>query len=401
MAVGKGTRKALPRSGRKHSGARVSVGRRDVPLTPDEILQRDNLPASAPVPPKIADRLATRRLIVANTEKPVAFEELARIQRGRRAAYSLALSARAVVGVPGRTLSRLPFRRSTTRVTRRTVTFKPYRPKWVDHVFHPKRSVPQSWARGPVVRRGYSGEVYYGVFPPDDRAVYYPSGYPWHCVGKIFAWNNASSPWPAWTGSGVLIGPRLVLTAGHVVPWDAATWMMRFVPAYYDGNSILGAGGESYVSDAQGWDLSYVSRTPNAHDMAVLRLYDPLGDWLGYFGSKPYWQGYPEMRYWNVTGYPAVVASAERPSYQPGIEVVDVEPDGNAIKIEHLGDTTNGNSGGPFWATWPDGFPYAIGTVSGGEASWDSSGNVIEDVNVVAGGNDLNDLIRWGRANWP
>jgi hypothetical protein len=94
--------------------------------------------------------------------------------------------------------------------------------------------------------------------------------------------------------------------------------MMRFVPAYYDGASLLGAGGEAYVSDARGWDVSYRSRYPDAHDMAVLRIYEPLGDWLGYFGSKAYlsrWTGQP---YWNITGYPDAVAGAERPSYQLG-----------------------------------------------------------------------------------
>ena len=37
--------------------------------------------------------------------------------------------------------------------------------------------------------------------------------------------------------------------------------------------------------------------------MAVLRLYDPLGDWLGYFGSKPYSNSWTGQPYWNLTGY--------------------------------------------------------------------------------------------------
>jgi hypothetical protein len=78
--------------------------------------------------------------------------------------------------------------------------------------------------------------------------------------------------------------------------------MMLFVPSYYDGSSLLGFGGQSYVSDARGWDVSYISRLPDAHDMAVLRLYDPLGDWLGYFGSKPYSNSWTGQPYWNITG---------------------------------------------------------------------------------------------------
>jgi hypothetical protein len=177
--------------------------------------------------------------------------------------------------------------------------------------------------------------------------------------------------------------------------------MMRFVPAYYDGSSILGAGAESYVSDARGWDVSYYSRLPDAHDMAILRLYDPLGDWLGYFGSKPYSDSYTGHPYWNLTGYPGAIAGAERPSYQLGIAVNEADASTDALDLEHRGDSTSGDSGGPFWATWPDGFPYVIGTVSGGEVITDSKGAVVKDTNNCSGGNAINDLIRWGRNYWP
>ncbi len=384
----KSIRKTPPRS-------QTSSAPDGLPLTPDELLKRDNTSASEPVPPELARRFATRQLIVSGLNEPIKTEKV-EIEYGKDvSAFQWRLPAHAIIGLSGRTATRLPSPSPEKKSAALASTAEPYRPKWADQIYHLKRTVVQPWARGPISRPGYTGEVYYGVYPPDDRAVYYPSGYPWQCIGKIYVWNDASATWPAWSGSGVLIGPRLVLTAGHVVPWDANTWMMRFVPAYYDGTSILGSGVESYVSDARGWDVSYRSRLPNAYDMAVLRLYDPLGDWLGYFGSKPYWKGYTEMRYWNITGYPGAIAGAERPSYQPGIEVIDAKPNGDALEIEHHGDATNGDSGAPFWATWSDGFPYAIGTVSGGEAS------STEDNNVVAGGNAINDLIRWGRTNWP
>jgi hypothetical protein len=67
-------------------------------------------------------------------------------------------------------------------------------------------------------------------------------------VGRVF--NNRG-----FTGSGALIGDRLLMTAGHMVPWGDSPWWMRFVPAYYDGASLHGAGVESYVSDARGYDV--------------------------------------------------------------------------------------------------------------------------------------------------
>jgi V8-like Glu-specific endopeptidase len=367
--------------------------RPSAPLTPEQLLERDNVPASEALADDIASRLSTKTLFISGVRAPIKSVKSAADKR----AHEFHLPKQAVIGLRGRSAVRMKRPRGSKRPRR---SLAGHRPKWAEHVYHPKRSTAQAWARGPAHRPGYRGEVFYGVFGSDDRAVYYPSGYPWQCVGKIYAWTDASASSPAWSGSAVLIGPRLALTAGHVVPWDATSWMMRFVPAYYDGTSVLGPGGESYVSDARGWDVSYRSRLPDAHDMAVLRLYEPLGDWLGYFGSKPYansWTGNP---YWNVTGYPDAVASSERPSYQFGITVIEAEASTDALDFEHQGDTTPGDSGAPFWATWPDGFPYVIGTVSGGEIFWDANGTVIEDHNDAAGGNAVNDLIRWGRTNW-
>src|SRR5688572_29994952 len=106
------------------------------------------------------------------------------------------------------------------------------------------------------------------IFPPDNRAAYQDASWPWGLVGKIF--NNEG-----FVGSGALIGPRLMVTAGHMVPWSSisSSWWMRFVPAYYDGSSLHGAGVESYVSDVRGYNTS---GDVTGYDWAVCRLYNPL-----------------------------------------------------------------------------------------------------------------------------
>jgi V8-like Glu-specific endopeptidase len=386
--------RAMARKPRKSRPGRRAP-RDERPLSHDELLQRDNVPAEESMPEEISRRFSERSIYVSGLKRSYTPEK----QKGEASTQRWTLPGDAIVGLPGKTATRLPPPTTRSRAARE-VTLEPFRPRWVDHVYHPKRTVPQHWARGPVERPGVRGEVFWGVYPPDERAVFYPSGYPWNCIGKVYAWNNASATWPAWSGSGVLIGDRIVLTAGHNVPWDASSWMMQFIPAYYDGGSILGAGASSFVSDTRGWDVSYYSRLPDAHDMAILRLFEPLGTWLGFYGSKQYYSGFPEMRFWNIVGYPGAVASAERPSYQPGIEVLGVKASGDAIEVHHHGDISPGNSGGPYWATWPDGYPYATGTISGGRTVT-SGGQVIEDTNVAAGGVALNDLVRWGRTNWP
>jgi secreted trypsin-like serine protease len=66
------------------------------------------------------------------------------------------------------------------------------------------------------------------------------------------------------------------------------------------------------------------------------------------------------------------------------------------MELEHQGDSTSGDSGGPFFGTWPDGFPYVIGTVSGGESFRGG-----EDNNICAGGQALVNLISYWLTNWP
>jgi V8-like Glu-specific endopeptidase len=209
-------------------------------------------------------------------------------------------------------------------------------------------------------------------------------------------WNDFSKPNYAWSGSGVLIGGRVVLTAGHMAPWGSSNWAMKFVPAYYDGGSTLGAGVSSWVSDYWGYNTNL---TVSAWDMIVLRLYTPLGNSCGYFGAKTYNSGWEGGNYWTLAGYPGAVAGANRPSRQMWFPIVDDDSDGNADELEFYADSTPGDSGGPVFGFW-SGLPYAVGTVSGGEKEtflwW-----TIEDDNAAAGGSAMVDLIRWARTNWP
>jgi hypothetical protein len=172
---------------------------------------------------------------------------------------------------------------------------------------------------------------------------------------------------------------------------------MRFVPGYWDGAPTSGPGAESYASDFRGWNTN---DTVAAHDMAVLRLFEPLGSSLGWMGTKTYDSGWQGGAYWTLAGYPAAIAGGERPSYQSSIAVLDDDNDGDAKELEHQGDSTGGDSGGPFFGWW-DNQPYAIGTTSGGERiSGGPFGIGDEDNNIEAGGKAMVDLVQWGLSNW-
>ena len=74
------------------------------------------------------------------------------------------------------------------------------------------------------------------IFGGDNRRIFRDTTYPWSTVGLVET-NRGS-------GSGVMIGPRHLLTVSHVIDWTApagfaADWV-RFTPSYYDGGAPFG-----------------------------------------------------------------------------------------------------------------------------------------------------------------
>jgi hypothetical protein len=171
---------------------------------------------------------------------------------------------------------------------------------------------------------------------------------------------------------------------------------MRFVPAYFDGSSLHGSGVESFVSDWRGFDPG---DEVAGYDWALLRLYEPLGAWLGFFGANGYDDDWEDQPYWTVLGYPGAIAGGQRPSFQSGVSVFDDDSDSNGgQELETRADMGPGNSGGPMFGWW-GGDPRVLGVVSGEEYDWAVGGG--EWGNVVAGGSGFTNLISWGRTNWP
>jgi V8-like Glu-specific endopeptidase len=371
------------------------LGRKEAPLTPSQLVFRENVAATEQLSDDMARHLARRRLYVSTPDAKADLSAHLKRHTDVAGVWYTDLTTKSVVGLPGRTAERLDPKSIPKNILGKT-HLDGYRPPWADHVFHPKLSgVPDAPATFLRTIKGRRIRPNYGVFGSDDRVPYYPSGYPWQCIGRVFTWTDSSQPGWSFYGSGVLVGPRHVLTAGHVAPWGSPNWSMLFVPGYYDGSSVVGSGANSWVSDFRSLDSG--AATVSAHDMSILRLYDPLGDQLGYFGSKVYDRSWQDGNYWTLVGYPSMV-TAERPSYQVGIPVLDNDVDGDAMELEHQGDATGGDSGGPFFGIWPDGFPYVIGTVSGGEAI---TGGGQEDNNISAGGQAMVNLIAYWLANWP
>lgn len=221
--------------------------------------------------------------------------------------------------------------------------------------------------RKPVIRhRGQELDPLV-IFPPDDRRIYQDTNYPWRCVCQVQSGSNG--------GSGVLIGPRHVLTASHVIDWrtrKANIAVNRFDRTNEGTSQVIAAHYYEEITD--------VEYTNGDSDYAVLVLADRLGDRLGWLGCRRYHSEWDDngKDWWRSIGYAGDVAMSARPVFQQGFQLDEDDLDlGSARALQtKTGDFMKGQSGSPIFSFWGDG-PYAVAVVSadGGGYNWAAAGS--------------------------
>lgn len=389
MATKRATKKATASKKSKASEA---------PMTTDDLVELDNQGDQEEPAELAALRYNAPLYISALPEsgakgavKTTAKPQLTAMKSAGGADWVISQGANLAVGQLGEKGVAAPSARQAKAAAGAEDSLEPHIPSWSGVTYHPKLGGPRvapSFRRisgKRVIPDGY-------VFGPDDRVVYYPNSYPWRCIGKIFVWTNPNGN-PAWTGSGALVGDNVVMTCSHMCPWGVSPWKMQFVPAYYDGTSVYGSGVNSYVQTYYGYQ-----NHAQGDDMAVLKLYTPLGNTLGWFGYKTYNDDWEGGNFWTKCGYPGMVANGQRPSRVTSFPIVDDDNDGAGVELEYKADSSSGDSGGPVFGWW-SGSPYVIGTHSGSEEEYQFPFSTIKN-NLAAGGAALSNLIAYGRNNW-
>jgi len=216
---------------------------------------------------------------------------------------------------------------------------------------------------------------------------------PWRTIGKVFVGKNLNFSAPIWTGSGVLVGRNLLLTAGHVAPWGLNGWWMRFVPAFKNGLEPFGS---SYVETYRGY---HQDGEVNGRDYVICKLFTPLGNTVGWMGSQSFGN---DNRYYNGSwisvGYPAEPGTNPGANYmivQQPVKIVDVDDEGSDGKeLESDLYALGGWSGGPLWANI-GGQNKVIGVMSGDETDFLQPRHT-----TSAGGIAMVRLVQWGWSNW-
>jgi len=224
------------------------------------------------------------------------------------------------------------------------------------------------------------------IFGADDRRAFQDTTYPWSTIGLVQT-NRGS-------GSGVMIGPRHLLTVSHVIDWTAppgfaADWV-RFTPSFFDGNAPFGEAygmhiywyvqedGDGFISDNEG-DFDYV----------VVVLDRRLGETTGWMGARGYDDDWDSLDVWSHMGYPADLNSGQRPTWQGGFRVDGT--DAAAQSILHQADVFPGQSGGPVFGFWAG----EVGPRAVAVQSWQTSSN-----NGASGSMDMRDLVALARTEF-
>jgi V8-like Glu-specific endopeptidase len=228
------------------------------------------------------------------------------------------------------------------------------------------------------------------VFPPDDRQVFSDTSYPWSTIGRIDT--------PVGFGTGIMVGPRHVLTVSHIIQWldDNRTGWIEFRPSFFPPSAPFGeAWGDStlgsvyYKVKVEG---PWIDNYEGMYDYVVVVLNRDIGNSTGWMGSKSYTDAWDGSAYWSHAGYPQDLTAGNRPVFQNSIALDGDSSEEDAHEsMDHTGDVWPGQSGGPFFAWWADGWPYVIAV-----QSWQNS-----SFNGASGGADLVDLINRARNDHP
>jgi V8-like Glu-specific endopeptidase len=224
------------------------------------------------------------------------------------------------------------------------------------------------------------------LFGTDNRRAFQDTSYPWSTIGLVQT-NRGS-------GSGVMIGPRHLLTVSHVIDWTAppgfaADWV-RFTPSFFDGGAPFG---EAYGAHIY-WYLQedgdgFITGSEGDFDYVVVVLDRRMGETTGWMGARGYDDAWDTLDVWSHMGYPGDLNSGQRPTWQGGFRVNGT--DAAAQSILHQADVFVGQSGGPVFAFWDgDVGPRAIAV-----QSWQTTSN-----NGASGSMDMRDLVALARTEF-
>ncbi|MGK5111375.1 trypsin-like serine peptidase [Geodermatophilus sp. CPCC 205506] len=368
-----------PGKDRRAAGTGGSTGAVPPSLGLDELANAAPIPATESMPADIAELLEPHSgVYVLSDDKPSLDFGSARVRAAADVWHVDATSGELRTTIPGLEQTELQLETAESARAEEAGTDS-HRPAWMEQQFLPRLAPFRLSARE-------TGSRAARLFLEPRAAEAERLAYPWCCVGRIIT----SSSLGTWVGSGVLVGPNLVLTAGHVAPWGGSNWSMEFVPALREGDANPRPFGSSFISQYRGYNRP---RDVFGYDYVICQLYRPLGQALGWMGAQSWGnEDEYEARDYTSSGYPATFGG--RPAVQFSVGIRDIDNDSPGKELETVEYTAGGWSGGPLWF-FAGQSPTIVGVLSGAET------DVLDPRrDVYAGYTAMIDLIKFGLDNW-
>jgi len=208
--------------------------------------------------------------------------------------------------------------------------------------------------------------------------------YPWRCIASL---RITAADGSGWIGTGWLVGPRILLTAGHVVYMaDQGGWaqQIEIIPGREGITFPFGSCIATDFRSVQGWTQDRNSNFD--YGAILLPPENRLGDQLGWFGYQVHTDAELSGFNINVSGYPG-----DKPDGTQWLMFGPVKTT-NERTFAYDVDTAGGQSGGPVWITFEgDDGRYGVGVHTNGSLSGNSATRIVQDMfdNVIAWSNEV------------
>ncbi|MBS1695257.1 MAG: serine protease [Actinobacteria bacterium] len=208
------------------------------------------------------------------------------------------------------------------------------------------------------------------VIPPDERVrIQNTSVYPWSAICALRITANDGRQF---IGTGWLISPRTVITAGHCVfMHDAGGWArsITVTPGCNDAAQPFGSRVGTSLRSVTGW----VSSKNREHDYGAIILSAPFDRFPGSFGFATRDDAFLLNAALNLSGYPGDKGGRQQWFMAQRPKSV------SARVITYNIDTFGGQSGSPVWVL-QNGNRHAVGVHTNGSGSGNSATRITSGV---------------------
>lgn len=211
------------------------------------------------------------------------------------------------------------------------------------------------------------------VLGGDDRVeVTNNQAYPWRCICSL---RMVAASGANFIGTGWLVSPRVVLTAGHCVFFhNHGGWArsVEVIPGRRGSQQPFGSAFAQTLRSVRGWTQS---RSRDLDYGAIILPDDRrFGEQLGWFGYSVRTDAELEDRTLNLSGYPGDKPSGTQWFHARTVKSLTPQ------RITYEIDTAGGQSGAPVWQVLQNGARYGVGIHTNGSQLGNSATRITSSV---------------------